>query len=235
MLALTLWLLTGCGGGAEGGREKAAAPEEATTAQAAGEGAIGGQSPQEGWATASPERKAELQAEAQRAGAFEGKREDLEMGDTAHWRSGFHLRLSNPHLARCRTERCLPQTQTSQGADWGKPALVVQLEMWYDGQGTIELDGGLPCAARDLNGVPLQSTRAVPEVNQGPQIFSTPLEPGQERSKAIAYQLPKQGSEVTLKCSLAYATGVSTILFGPEPPREDTATWTVDVSELPQP
>jgi hypothetical protein len=74
----------------------------------------------------------------------------------------------------------------------------------------------------------------VPEVYETPLAFSIPLEPNQERNKAIGYELPQQRSETTLKCSLAYATGTSNILFGPEPPLDATATWKVDVSDFPQ-
>jgi hypothetical protein len=184
-------------------------------------------SPQEEWSTASPERKGELQKEAQTASVFEGEHEDLEMGQTADWRSGFHLRLSDAHLATAN-----PDPQQRKAGHSGDLALVVQAEIWNDGQTPVQFKGSYPCAARDPNGIPLQGESGVPEVFQAPRVFSTPLEPGQERAAPMGFTLPQEGSEMTLKCSLAYATGASNTMLGPEPPAGATATWNVDTSEL---
>lgn len=161
---------------------------------------------------------------AQSADTFDGNHENLQMGEGADWRSGFHLRLSDPHLA------VIAHGFDNEGAS----ALVLQLDIENDGAGQVNIPlKDLPCAARDLNGIPLKGASGeVREVYQAPQILSTPLEIGQKRSSVIGYELPQSGSEVTLKCSLPYATGTSNIMSGPEPSAGAMATWKVDTSEL---
>jgi hypothetical protein len=199
--AVALWLLVGCSGGEQEGEEE---PTSGTpTEQATG---------------ASTQPAADASA---------GKHEDLEMGQAADWQSGFHLRLSDPHLG---TETQTPKQQ--RAGEPGTPAVVMQMEIWNDGQSPVLLKS-TPCAARDPDGLPLMETHLVPEVGSGGSIFGRPLEPGQQRSKAVAYVLPQSGSTLTLKCSPVYATGQLNIMSGREPPREATATYNLDVSNLP--
>ena len=209
-LSLGLLVIVSCGGGMQGGGESASdttAAVEETTARAQAPGGT---------------------TQGQRPNTLSGEHENLKMGDTADWRMGFHMRLSDPH-------RVLgpPDPKQKRPRYSGTPAVVMQVEVWNDGEETVPLKSNL-CSARDENGFPLKMTSAVREVyKSGPPVYSTPLKPGQERSSPQAYELPQSGATMTFECSLAYGTGDMNILMEPEPPKEATVAYTLELSSLP--
>lgn len=210
VLSLGLLVVGSCGVGGQSGGERASdttTPVEETAARAQAPGGT---------------------TQGQRPNVFTGEHENLKMGDTADWRMGFHLRLSNPH-------RVLgpPDPKQKRPRYSGTPGVVMQVEVWNDGEETVPLKSNL-CSARDENGFPLKMTSAVREVyKSGPPVYSTPLEPGQERSSPQAYELPQSGATMTFECSLAYGTGDMNILMEPEPPKEATVAYTLELSSLP--
>ena len=211
MLILAVLLISSCGGGGSQGSSSSSDSESSEQ-----ESTSSAQGPPPGGTTGP-----------QRPDLFTGKHDNLSMGDTADWRSGFHMRLSSPHLSAER-----PNPQQKRAGQEGAPAVVMQMDIWNDGDMTIPLKS-TPCAARDTNGLALKETHLVEEASGSQSIFKTPLEPGQTRSSPVAYVLPSSGGPtMTFKCSLAYATGIMNIMSGPDPPPEATATYPLDTSTL---
>jgi hypothetical protein len=170
-----------------------------------------------------PAEKTEPQKAPRRDNVFEGAHENLEMGDTALWQRGFRLRLSDARLG----------TSTASARE-GNPALVVQMEAWHEGQSPILLAHRV-CDAVAQNGTVLETTSTAETQEVPPTPPDSTLEPGQERSAPLAFELPSTSGSgvVTLRCSLAYATtGQGLGGSGKQPPPGALATWTVDTSNL---
>ncbi len=144
---LALWLTAACGGSSQ----KEQAPEKESAEQ----------------------ENAQKGEEKTTSGPFEGEHENLQSGDTAVWREGLELTISEIHLAPNQSHQSAQKSRESQEkrgkeakkspAEEGPEQLgVFSLTVTNNEQIPVRLNGSLPCEALNPNGVSVPPAEASP-------------------------------------------------------------------------
>ena len=218
-LMLALCLTAGCGGG---GSQKEQASEEETSKQ-------GNAQKVEEKTTPSP---------------FEGEHENLQSGDTAIWRQGLELTITDVHISPNQSRATAEKSRKAQEArgkeakkslaEEGPEQLVVYtLSVQNNGQAPINFGGGVPCEALDPNGVSLPPSGGISEEQSKTaktRPLEQPLEPGQARTGVYSFAPPTEGTTFEIVCAHPPQSGGKPNIA--QIPEQGKASWSINVSEL---
>jgi hypothetical protein len=175
---------------------------------------------------------------------FEGEHENLRSGDTAVWREGLELTISDVHIVPNQSRRAAEETrkkQKAQGikakkslAEQGPLELVVfDWTVTNNGRIPVRFYGSLPCEALGPNGVRLPPTGAIAEeqsetVKARP--LDQPLEPGQTREGVESLAPPTESTTFEIVCAHPPEQGGKPSIA--QIPAQSKASWIIDVSNL---
>lgn len=172
----------------------------------------------------SPATKEETtKTTSEAASAFEGEHEGLKDGDTATWRTGLRLTVSDVHRG---TNTVTTGKSKSEGAE----VVVARLDIDNsdsDKTFTPRPPGAYPCAGVSESGVPLRNPGMAEESRATVNALQTPIEPGQRRTAFVSFALPPAGETMEIRCSAPGSDPLNV-------PPGSRATWPVgDPSTLP--
>jgi len=189
-------------------------------------------------------KKAQRAEEKTTASPFEGEHEDLQSGDTAIWRQGPELTISDIHVApnlsrqqaeedRKKQEAQGKEAKNKSPAEQYPPELVVfSWTVTNNGQTPIMFNGELPCEGLDSNGVMLPSGGIAAEQSESARArpLAQPLESGQTREGVGSRGTPPNSTTFEIVCAHPPQQGGKPNIA--QIPDQGKASWVADVSEL---
>jgi hypothetical protein len=192
---------------------------------------------------------------------FESEHVDLESGDTATWRNGFAMTISEVHISPNASKQEIQQKQEENRASFERPEkksppppdspspnpieerpdelIAYHWHVQNAGTEPVYFRSQLPCEALDENGIALQNTQgsSAPEregkAKAGPKVLEQPLESGQEREGWSSVIPPTEDNTFKIVCVQPPRAGQQT--GGPkiaEAPETFKASWLINVPSL---